>query len=244
MSKKEKNIYVLADIHGDLRRWYSILKQIDLQDELYILGDVIDRHPYGIDILLEIMNMPNAHMLLGNHEYMMLMSLKEDEHTDSNDFHYWREQWFYNGGQSTREAYYALPEADQKAVRAFLENLPVNLDIEVNGKKYKLVHSVPVEWFEDTGEYIDAKEYSVWHRRDASDPVPKDYTLIFGHTPTVEYQDDERMHIWYGENMIGIDCGSGYPDPPDPRYGVIGNLACLRLEDGKEFYSEEETTQY
>ncbi|MEA5050658.1 MAG: hypothetical protein VB021_04200 [Oscillospiraceae bacterium] len=30
--------------------------------------------------------------------------------------------------------------------------------------------------------------------------------------------------------MAGIDCGSGYPD--------VGRLACLRLDDMKEFYSE------
>ena len=38
-------IYVMSDIHGNTRRFDSILKQIDLQpeDTLYILGDVIDR---------------------------------------------------------------------------------------------------------------------------------------------------------------------------------------------------------
>ena len=37
--------YVLSDIHGNMENFKSILKQIDLQldDTLYILGDVIDR---------------------------------------------------------------------------------------------------------------------------------------------------------------------------------------------------------
>jgi hypothetical protein len=38
------------------------------------------------------------------------------------------------------------------------------------------------------------------------------------------------MKIWHGGQMIGIDCGSGYPD--------VGRLACLRLDDMKEFYSD------
>lgn len=40
-------IYVLSDIHGQSRRFHSILSQIDLkaEDTLYILGDVIDRNP-------------------------------------------------------------------------------------------------------------------------------------------------------------------------------------------------------
>ena len=58
-------VYVLSDIHGNERRFHSILKQINLQpeDTLYILGDVIDRHPDGIRILRKIMAMPNAKMI-------------------------------------------------------------------------------------------------------------------------------------------------------------------------------------
>lgn len=43
-------IYVLSDIHGHEKRFASILKQINLQpeDTLYVLGDVIDRHPGGV----------------------------------------------------------------------------------------------------------------------------------------------------------------------------------------------------
>ena len=46
-------VYVLSDIHGNERRFDSILEQIKLQpdDTLYILGDVVDRHPGGIRIL-------------------------------------------------------------------------------------------------------------------------------------------------------------------------------------------------
>ena len=38
-------IYVMSDIHGQKRRFDSIMKQIKLQpeDTLYVLGDVIDR---------------------------------------------------------------------------------------------------------------------------------------------------------------------------------------------------------
>ena len=69
--------YVLSDIHGNLRRFESIMKQINLQpdDTLYILGDVVDRYPHGVKILRQIMKMPNVKMLIGNHEYMMLKAI-------------------------------------------------------------------------------------------------------------------------------------------------------------------------
>ncbi len=38
----------------------------------------------------------------------------------------------------------------------------------------------------------------------------------------------------HGERMIGTDCGSGFPENRPER----GSLACLRLEDMREFYTE------
>lgn len=91
--------YVLSDIHGNLQRFKSIMAQINLQtnDTLYVLGDVIDRYAGGIKILRQIMRMPNAKMLIGNHEYMMLNAIghckdaaEEKENTN------WREKrlWY------------------------------------------------------------------------------------------------------------------------------------------------------
>ena len=70
-------IYVMSDIHGQKRRFDSVVKQIKLQpeDTLYVLGDVIDRNPDDIKLLRQIMAMPNAKMLLGNHELMMMNAL-------------------------------------------------------------------------------------------------------------------------------------------------------------------------
>ena len=55
------------------------------------------------------------------------------------------------------------------------------------------------------------------------------FVLVFGHTPTNHFQNAEPMRIWKGDDAIGIDCGCGYD---------YGRLACLRLDDMKEFYSE------
>ena len=64
----------MADIHGNSKRFLSVMNQINLQpkDTLYVLGDIIDRYPDGIRILRMLMDMSNTKMLLGNHEYMML----------------------------------------------------------------------------------------------------------------------------------------------------------------------------
>ena len=70
-------IYCMSDIHGEADRFHTMLEMIHFSDKdtLYIIGDVIDRYPGGIDILREIMETPNMVMLLGNHEQMCLDTL-------------------------------------------------------------------------------------------------------------------------------------------------------------------------
>ncbi|MGM9613298.1 MAG: metallophosphoesterase, partial [Butyricicoccus sp.] len=63
-------IYCMSDIHGEIDRYHEMLNRIQFseKDLLYIIGDVIDRGPGGIDIIKELMNTPNIILLLGNHE--------------------------------------------------------------------------------------------------------------------------------------------------------------------------------
>ena len=103
-------IYVMSDIHGNEKRFNSIMKQINLQecDTLYVLGDVVDRYYGGIRILRTLMKMPNVIMLLGNHEYMMLnaidasskISTEEVKNGYCNEINLW-----YNNGGDVTHAY-------------------------------------------------------------------------------------------------------------------------------------------
>ena len=227
-------IYVMADIHGNERRFRSVLDQIGLtpEDTLYILGDVVDRHPHGIKLLREIMAMDNVKMLLGNHEYMMLRALgyPYDSYADDGNA---MDHWYRNGGEVTHYGWDRLDEAARTEVRKYLQNLPLCFDVEVAGKAYKLVHGAPVEMRFFEPSYKTIAHFAVWKRLGGFDQCPKGEILVFGHTPTQYYQDNVPLSVWFGPGMIGIDCGSGYPE------GGIGRLACIRLDDGKVFYSEE-----
>lgn len=232
-------IYVLSDIHGNLRRFESIMSQINLQpdDTLYILGDIVDRNPDGIKILRKIMKMPNVKMLLGNHEYLMLTAVghcknaaEEKENTN------WRQRrlWYRNGGRITHDRLKRITLDQRAEIFRFLRNLPINIDVEVNGVKYKLAHGSPIENYGRSHryyeEYEDEKEFAVWERWNEKHHVPEGFVLVFGHTPTLYFQDNEVLSIWKGKDAIGIDCGGAYE---------YGRLGCLRLDDMKEFYSEE-----
>ena len=71
--------YIVADLHGRADRFHEVLDTVHFsaEDQMYILGDVIDRNPDGIMILREIMCAENMHMLLGNHEYMMINAIDD-----------------------------------------------------------------------------------------------------------------------------------------------------------------------
>lgn len=242
--------YVMSDIHGNMRRFESIMKQIELQadDTLFVLGDVIDRHPDGIRILRRIMCMPNVKMLLGNHEYMMLRALGRPydlyEQTDELFVAEQQQLWYQNGGYVTHKHWKRLRKELREEIINYLHSLPLNYDIEVNGHHYKLVHGAPIEEYEYFRRYYpNPTHFSVWKRWRFFEEQHGDYILVFGHTPTMDYSFPELMEIWYGNHRIGIDCGSGIPEGNSHPYSEFGRLACLRLDDMKEFYSEETYTE-
>lgn len=234
--------YVLSDIHGNERRFRSILKQIDLkpEDTLYVLGDVIDRHPGGLRILRQLMSMKNVRMLLGNHEYMMLRALGHPVDSNTDDGRALA-HWYRNGGEVTHRHWKRLRKSIRAEFIEYLQSLPLNIDIQVGGTDYRLVHAAPEAlWAENKDpRYLTQTHFAVWRRlKEWEFPVPGP-KLIFGHTPTRNYRDIAPMEVWFGPNAIGIDCGSGYPETgQDCEYG---RLACIRLEDGKVFYSLEES---
>ena len=231
--------YVLSDIHGNERRFHSILAQIDLKpkDTLFVLGDVIDRHPGGLRILRRLMSMPNAKLILGNHEYMMLRALGHpvDDNPDNGNA---LAHWYRNGGDVTHRHWKFLRKSTRRQILDYLRALPLSREVTMGGIPYLLVHGAPGQlWADNTDpRYLNPTHFAVWRRLEEDDPMPAGVTVIFGHTPTRHYRDIAPMEVWHGENRIGIDCGSGYPEHGE--LAPYGRLACLRLEDGRVFYSE------
>ena len=241
-------IYVLSDIHGNERRFASILEQIGLrpEDTLYVLGDVVDRHPGGVRILRRLMSMPNVRMLLGNHEYMMLRALGrpyDGEEIDGEVLEKATAHWYRNGGKVTHDHWKRLRKTLRSQITEYLLSLPLQFDIEVGGTAYRLVHAATEEAYDFDPKYKNAIHFAVWKRWEAEQLLPGERITLFGHTPTKHYRDTAPMEIWHTEGWIGIDCGSGYPEDPDDPLSSYGRLACLRLDDGRVFYSKESSDQ-
>ena len=154
-------IYVTGDIHGNLTRFNSIMEQIKLRpaDTLNVLGDVIDRFPYGIQILRKLMGMSNVKIILGNHEYMMLNAVGKPGEPKTQDENA-TDLWYQNGGKVTHDALKRLRIATRKEIFQYLRALPLNIDLTVNGVDYKLVHGAPVgEFTHYLWEYDDQEQF-------------------------------------------------------------------------------------
>lgn len=202
-------IYVMSDIHGQKRRFDSVMKQINLQpeDTLYVLGDVIDRNPDGIKLLRQIMAMPNVKMLLGNHELMMMNALyyppPEDEEWP--EYYYERKQalWYRNGGQVTHNYLKHIKKAVRQEIFEYLDKLPVNAELTVNDRQYILTHAAPVDLYESCGwKYKSARDFAVWMRFERF-PVLEGRIVIFGHTPT---HHSSTITLWqYGMQRAGSE---------------------------------------
>ena len=135
-------IYCVSDIHGELDKYERMLELIRFSDsdQMYIIGDVIDRGAMGVDVLRKIMDAPNMTMLLGNHEQMCLDTLGPHNEYGARDL------WRKNGGMPTyRELLYHRTPQERNTILRFLADLPEQLNITVSGQKFLLVHGLPGE---------------------------------------------------------------------------------------------------
>ena len=217
----------------------EILEKIDFKDEdtLYVLGDVLDRGPNPIKVLLKLMEMPNAICLVGNHEYMAIecltFLLKEvtDRSLEELDFKTLENlvTWQYNGAKSTIDEFRALSVEMQEEVIEFIKDFSIYEELEVNGKEYLLVHA-GLGNFEPEKEIEDYSLHDlVWKRAEYERQYYQDKIVITGHTPTQMIENNPNPGFVYKQNNhLGIDCGAYLPE---------GRLAAVCLETGEEFYS-------
>lgn len=218
--------YCISDIHGEYERFEKMLNVIQFsgEDILYVLGDVIDRQPCGLKIIEKIMNTPNMMLLRGNHEQMML--------DDLGPIPIWgaRDLWTYNGGDCTRsDLLFFHSRQERREILEYVATLPTTIEIVLPAsanymekRKFLLVHGFPVNNTHDC----------LWKRISAEteNPIPGT-TVVVGHTPTcfLSGRYKESFRIWKRPGIIDIDCGCGQDTP-------YRRLACLRLEDMREFY--------
>lgn len=115
--------------------------------------------------------------------------------------------------------------------------------VNVGSKQYILSHG-GIYYTKETMQNLFVRD--VFYKNPVNKEILKEHgaspdcTVIFGHTTTRDINIELNgtyiapNKIWFdtvNNDKIGIDCGASFPN---------GQLACLRLEDMKEFYVKNE----
>lgn len=230
--------YLIADIHGCFQEFCALLKKIDFSetDELFVLGDAMDRGPAPIRTLQSLMRCPNVSYILGNHDMAALSVLRPllAEITDDSienlpqDLFLRYAEWMQNGGAVTLRQFRALPRAEQEDLLSYLEEASLYETIVHEDRLFVLVHA-GLDRFDPAKELEDyAAEDFLFARADYGKPYfpGSRIFLVTGHTPTALIRPDRQPRIYQENGHIAIDCGCVFG----------GALAAYCIETGEAVY--------
>lgn len=189
---------IIGDVHGHYDGLMALLDKIspNANDQVYFLGDLIDRGPKSAQVVDFVKNSP-YHCLRGNHEQLMLNALPEEgRHPQA-----WQ-AWLYSGGLTTITSYQDLGILPRDHLH-WMESLPLYLDLGDIWLVHAGVHpKMPLDF--------QTEEEFCWIRREFHE-IPKpffsDKLIIIGHTITFTFDGIEPGSLVQGQGWLGIDTG-------------------------------------
>ena len=211
-------IYVMSDIHGCYKEYLKALEMINFndRDELYVLGDIVDRGEEPIKLLQDMMLRHNVFPIIGNHDYMALTVLKKlcveiteenvETHLNEDDMLNYA-HWISDGGKTTCEQFQKLDREEQLDIIDYLEEFTLYEEIHLNNKNYILVHAGlnPFDKDKELAEY--SIDEVIFKSVDYDKKYFDDKYLITGHKPTISIDKNKKGQIIEKNNHIAIDCG-------------------------------------
>ena len=202
--------FVIGDLHGEYEQLTAALDNVNFDpksDRCFSVGDLIDRGPDSIRCA-RLVKAPWFHAVLGNHEQMMLDSIRDSNYA----------LWTLNGGQWVDEA----SQDDIVEIITLLHTLPHAATIEHTcGQQLGICHaqSPVANWPDIDSVESDskAKLTMLWARsridKQDTSPVQGINWLFHGHTAL------NQLEIL--GNSVFIDTGACYG----------GKLTLLCLDD-------------
>ncbi len=230
-------IYVMSDLHGEYDKYTAMLKKIGFSDEddLYILGDVVDRGKKPVEILRDMSLRHNVFPIMGNHDKMAidvldwLLTEVTDETVERNltrEEMYRLAIWRMNGAQTTLDEFSAIPAEERRALLDYMKEFAPYEVVEAGGRTFILVHAGLGHFRRERPLDDYSLDELAFMRFDYDrECFGGDIYIVTGHTPTLTITGEPE--IYRSGNNICIDCGAVF---------ACGRLACLRLDDMKEFY--------
>lgn len=217
--------YVVGDIHGCVKSFRSMVTEkikLTKDDTLFLLGDYIDRGPDSKAVLDFIMELQNGSFtvkpIMGNHEYMLLQSLNDEEEFAN---------WMKNGSAQTLMSF-GVPEektGDPVSVHLIPElyiDFLCGLSFFEETDDFYFVHAGLGREIENPKDDL---ETLFWSRKEYyNKKILRNRILIHGHTPVSMISIQDRIFDGEGK-ILNLDGGCVYP-----HISGFGNLAGMNLD--------------
>ena len=213
----EQRAFAIGDIHGCNRTFRKMVEdiiQLNKTDQLFLLGDYVDRGPDSKGVIDFILNLREQgfqiHTIRGNHDEMMMNS----NQNFSSYMH-----WIENGGSDTMDSFSVrtYDQIDSK-YKTFFYNTQLYIEFE----KYILVHAglnfKTGDPFEDTHSMMWIRGFKI------DEPWLGDRVIVHGHTPI----PFDVIKTQAGGKVINLDGGCVYK-----KITGMGNLVALELRAQK-----------
>lgn len=197
-------IIAISDIHGNSRTFNALLDQIALtrEDELYLLGDFIDRGPDSKGVIDSIWKLQalqyRVFCIRGNHEDMLFKGISEKGVRQSS---------IKYGLMQTLKSFDVKNAWDiPSEYISFLKNLPVFIEKE----QYIFVHAGLNFQIDNP---LQDEEAMMWSRgwentQDAG--WLQNRMLVYGHTPTERAVIENQLGALSAGKYLRIDNGCFY----------------------------------
>lgn len=258
--------YVFSDVHGHHRALERLLERVSPsdEDEIWVLGDMVDRGPDPVAVMKTCKGLANAHVLMGNHEDMMLECFKNPDN-DALIF-----QWDMNGGYTTQHGLLELDKEERIELVEWVDELALGSHVTVGDTTYLLVHaglrplnfSARSRWTDVTMDALlryQNSEDVLWIRDEFwgqptgfVDETGNGPIVIAGHTPVPYVEnladvydrpardEDGKCQIMHlgATNATGGVADRWAIDCGAAGGAGWGRIGMVRLDDGTEFYEE------
>ncbi len=222
--------YVVSNLHGALKEFSELLDTINFSkdDVMFVLGDIVDYGEDSVELLCDLSFRDNVWAIAGEHDRLALQMLEGFENmlasgsAPDEEYIAKMNEWMSKGGAVTLNAFRSLEKDMREGVIEYLSDLPTYEVMTIDDTDYLLLHSGIKDYSADVE--LDEYEESAFCEDDCTRKIDG-YTVVCGHLPTNVYFEGDG-DIYHGDGYIAIDCGASRG----------GRLACLCLEDGREYY--------
>lgn len=223
--------YVMSDIHGEYELFLALLDKIGFsdKDELYVCGDVIEKGCSSVRLLKKLAGMPNAHLILGNHEYELIKLYNCLMQDNGGDYELVLER--------LREHIEGDGEMLEWEDVDFIESLPSYIETD----DFICVHAGVVLKDGTVPPIVDVEIEELMYDRSFKEPdvIPKrSKCVFFGHTATTAICDEARILAYKRPECNTGTIGDYAKVHLDTCTFVSGTLGCFSVDECKAYYVE------